>query len=64
VDNCLRGYNSAVLAYGMTGSGKTHTMLGELPRDGGMPDQVRTAPLLHFKPASSGKSASAGALQE
>ena len=45
-DNCLRGYNSSVLAYGQTGSGKTHTMLGAIPRDGGMPEDVRLhAPL-------------------
>eukprot|EP00873_Tetraselmis_striata_P039071 jgi/Tetstr1/459335/TSEL_004730.t1 len=31
VDNCLAGYNSTVMAYGPTGSGKTHTMLGEFP---------------------------------
>ena len=25
---CLEGYNSTVLAYGQSGSGKTHTMMG------------------------------------
>lgn len=30
VDNCLAGYNSSIFAYGQTGAGKTHTMLGSL----------------------------------
>ncbi|MEW5309683.1 MAG: hypothetical protein WDW38_001552 [Sanguina aurantia] len=30
VDNCMSGLNSAVFAYGQTGAGKTHTMLGRL----------------------------------
>ena len=29
VDACLDGYNATVLAYGQTGAGKTHTILGE-----------------------------------
>lgn len=28
VDNVYKGYNCCILAYGMTGSGKTHSMLG------------------------------------
>lgn len=30
VDNVLQGYNSTIFAYGQTGAGKTHTMLGVL----------------------------------
>uniref|UniRef100_A0A8D8F912 Kinesin-like protein KIF19 n=3 Tax=Culex pipiens TaxID=7175 RepID=A0A8D8F912_CULPI len=32
VQDVLNGYNAAVFAYGATGSGKTHTMLGPNPR--------------------------------
>ncbi|KAH8388492.1 hypothetical protein KR093_008004 [Drosophila rubida] len=32
VRDVLNGYNAAVFAYGATGSGKTHTMLGPVPR--------------------------------
>ncbi|TDG42570.1 hypothetical protein AWZ03_011009 [Drosophila navojoa] len=32
VKDVLNGYNAAVFAYGATGSGKTHTMLGPVPR--------------------------------
>ena len=28
VDSTIRGYNSTIIAYGPTGSGKTHTMRG------------------------------------
>jgi primosomal protein N' len=28
VDSVMQGFNAAVIAYGMTGSGKTYTMLG------------------------------------
>jgi kinesin family member 15 len=35
VQHCLEGFNSSIFAYGMTGSGKTHTMLGASSR---MPD--------------------------
>ncbi|KJE89435.1 Kif15-b protein, partial [Capsaspora owczarzaki ATCC 30864] len=28
VDNCIQGYNGTIFAYGQSGSGKTHTMLG------------------------------------
>ena len=52
VDNCMKGYNSSVLAYGMTGCGKTHTMLGALPRDGGMPEDARSLPLPLLLPSS------------
>lgn len=45
VDNCVKGFNASVLAYGMTGGGKTHTMLGALPRDSShMPEDVRHLP--------------------
>ncbi|XP_055550536.1 kinesin-like protein KIF19 [Wyeomyia smithii] len=37
VQDVLNGYNAAVFAYGATGSGKTHTMLGPNPKKG---DQV------------------------
>lgn len=30
VENLLNGYNSTILAYGMTGTGKTHTMFGNI----------------------------------
>lgn len=30
VENLLNGYNSTILAYGMTGTGKTHTMFGDI----------------------------------
>jgi hypothetical protein len=28
VDSCLQGYNATILAYGQTGAGKTHTIMG------------------------------------
>jgi hypothetical protein len=31
VEHCLEGFNVAVLAYGQTGAGKTHSMIGVLP---------------------------------
>jgi kinesin family protein 18/19 len=30
IDNVIKGYNSTILAYGVTGTGKTHTMFGNL----------------------------------
>ena len=30
VDHILKGYNATALAYGITGSGKTHSMFGDL----------------------------------
>lgn len=30
LEGLFEGYNSTIMAYGMTGSGKTHTMLGEI----------------------------------
>ena len=30
IENLLNGYNSTILAYGMTGTGKTHTMFGDI----------------------------------
>ncbi|AQK61431.1 Kinesin-like protein KIN-12E [Zea mays] len=30
VENCIAGYNSCMFAYGQAGSGKTHTMLGDI----------------------------------
>lgn len=32
IKDVLKGYSAAVFAYGATGSGKTHTMLGPNPR--------------------------------
>lgn len=32
VDNCMSGYNSSIFAYGQTGAGKTHTMLGQIDK--------------------------------
>lgn len=29
VDSCLTGYNATIIAYGQTGAGKTHTILGQ-----------------------------------
>lgn len=37
VKDVLDGYNAAVFAYGATGSGKTHTMLGPNPRKAATP---------------------------
>ncbi len=31
VEHCLEGFNVAVIAYGQTGAGKTHSMIGVLP---------------------------------
>jgi len=30
VDNTIAGYNSTALTYGVTGTGKTHTMFGNI----------------------------------
>lgn len=35
VDNCLAGFNSTVFAYGQTGAGKTHTIMGDLAEKDG-----------------------------
>mmetsp|Transcript_27647 Transcript_27647/g.49919 ORF Transcript_27647/g.49919 Transcript_27647/m.49919 type:complete len:1136 (-) Transcript_27647:23-3430(-) len=32
--SCLAGYNSTIFAYGQTGAGKTHTILGEIGSEG------------------------------
>lgn len=37
VEDVLKGYNAAVFAYGATGSGKTHTMLGPCRKKGASP---------------------------
>lgn len=34
IDEVLSGYNACIFAYGATGSGKTHTMLGNEKVDG------------------------------
>ena len=35
INNILNGYNSTTLAYGVTGTGKTHTIFGDLALDNG-----------------------------
>jgi hypothetical protein len=30
IDNVIKGYNATIFAYGVTGTGKTHTMFGNL----------------------------------
>jgi len=42
LDHALQGFNASVFAYGMTGSGKTHTMMGT-PDDPGVIMRVRAA---------------------
>lgn len=37
VKDVMNGYNAAVFAYGATGSGKTHTMLGPNPKKAATP---------------------------
>jgi len=39
VESVLDGYNGTVFAYGQTGTGKTHTMVG--PTDPGTPEELR-----------------------
>ncbi len=34
VDNVLDGYNGTIFAYGQTGCGKTHTMMGSSTEEG------------------------------
>jgi len=42
IDTILEGYNATVFAYGATGAGKTHTMLGT-PEDPGVIYRTVTA---------------------
>ncbi len=37
VESCLEGYNGTIFAYGQTGCGKTHTMMGSVKHDGVIP---------------------------
>ena len=37
VDSVLEGYHATIFAYGMTGSGKTHTMVGNRKDPGMIP---------------------------
>ena len=30
IENIINGYNATIFAYGMTGSGKTYTMMGDI----------------------------------
>lgn len=39
IEEVLAGYNCTVFAYGQTGTGKTHTMVGESSSDGDVPWQ-------------------------
>ena len=41
VDDALVGYNASVIAYGQTGTGKTHTMMGA--REGALTVLARSA---------------------
>ena len=42
IENVLDGYNSTIFAYGQTGAGKTHTMIGLADETSmGMSDKVR-----------------------
>ena len=41
VNGVIEGYNATVFAYGATGSGKTHTMLGNAASPGLMPSTLR-----------------------
>ncbi|KAK9865581.1 hypothetical protein WJX84_006803 [Apatococcus fuscideae] len=40
VESCMMGYNASIFAYGMTGAGKTFTMLGSMSA----PEQRGLAP--------------------
>lgn len=44
VKDVLEGYNAAVFAYGATGSGKTHTMLGPNPKKAATPATAQPPP--------------------
>eukprot|EP00127_Corallochytrium_limacisporum_P005309 Clim_evm40s202 gene=Clim_evmTU40s202 len=37
IDHCVAGYNNCIFAYGQTGAGKTHTMLGTAEQPGIIP---------------------------
>ena len=52
VDNVYKGYNCCILAYGMTGSGKTHSMLGN-PGDPGLIPRICEELFRRVKPADS-----------
>ena len=41
VDQCLRGYNGAILCYGQTGSGKVEARAHSCSRNGAHPSQHR-----------------------
>jgi kinesin family protein 18/19 len=42
VDNTLNGYNSTLLAYGVTGTGKTHTVFGDIYKESNREKGVST----------------------
>jgi len=54
VDGVLDGVNSTIMCYGMTGSGKTHTMLGEPGQAGGGIVGLAARSLLEAAEASNG----------
>lgn len=53
VKDVLDGFNAAVFAYGATGSGKTHTMLGSKPKKA-------ATPAAHVPPTAAGAATSDG----
>ena len=46
VRSVIDGFNGTIFAYGMTGSGKTHTMIGSATHPGVIP-QVRSGVYIH-----------------
>lgn len=56
VNNVMQGYNACCLAYGQTGAGKTHTILGDLRKppaaagDADEPAAERTHPGMGLAP--------------
>ena len=42
IDNTLNGYNSTLLAYGVTGTGKTHTVFGDIYKESNREKGVST----------------------
>lgn len=48
IEEVLAGYNCTVFAYGQTGTGKTHTMVGEAANDETTWQSVRTMILFYI----------------
>jgi kinesin family member 5 len=57
-DQVLLGYNGTILAYGATGTGKTHTMIGERSNDGSQAGIIPRTLKYIFRRASNSKSRS------